>query len=80
MRDCADQPPGLGFRISSDFQRSHSRNHQTIKRPGNQVFDLWQAVPRREERTTRGITAHVRTPLPMQREQPPFCLRPDWKR
>ncbi len=27
MRDCADQPPGLGFRISSDFQHSHSRNH-----------------------------------------------------
>lgn len=26
VRDCADQPPGLGFHISSDFQRSHSRS------------------------------------------------------
>lgn len=33
VRDCVDQPPGLGFRISSDFQRSHSRNDQGIKRP-----------------------------------------------
>lgn len=33
MRDCADQPPGLGFRISSDFQRSHSRNDHAINRP-----------------------------------------------
>ena len=33
MSDCADQPPGLGFRISSAFQRSTSRNYQAIKRP-----------------------------------------------
>ena len=39
VRDCADQPPGLGFRISSDFQRSHSRNDQSCKVAGNQAFN-----------------------------------------
>ena len=44
----ADQPFGLGFRISSDFQRSHSRSDQTIKRPQTRCLISGKIATQRE--------------------------------